>query len=109
MDIDELAVKIAQENADLNGVGDRIRLYCGDLTEQVNGTFDVICANIVADVLIRLSQTVTRFMRPDTILIVSGIIEDRFGDVTAAMEQAGLRITGKKQENDWVSLQLCLA
>lgn len=109
VDIDELAVKIAQENADLNGVGNRIRLFCGDLTEQVNGTFDVICANIVADVLIRLSQTVTRFMQPDTILIVSGIIEDRFDDVTAAMEQAGLRITGKKQENDWVSLRLCLA
>ena len=69
VDIDELAVKIAQENADLNGVGEQIELHCGDLTEQITGTYDVICANIVADVLIRLSQTVTQFMHKASVLI----------------------------------------
>ncbi|MGI5960151.1 MAG: 50S ribosomal protein L11 methyltransferase [Massiliimalia sp.] len=104
VDIDELAVKIAQENADLNGVGDRIELYCGDLTEKIHGTYDVICANIVADVIIRLCDTVTGFMHKDTVLIVSGIIEDRCQDVFGALDRAGLTIVEKNQENDWVSV-----
>lgn len=108
VDIDELAVKIAQENADLNGVGEQIELHCGDLIEQITGTYDVICANIVADVLIRLSQTVTQFMHKASVLIVSGIIEDRCQDVTEALLQAGLRVLEQKQENDWVSIKLCL-
>lgn len=109
VDIDELAVKIARENAELNGVSDRLTLFCGDLTEQVSGTFDIICANIVADVLIRLSKTVTQFMRPDSVLLVSGIIEDRYGDVAEALAAAGLTVTGKHQENDWIALRLSLA
>ncbi len=104
VDIDELSVKIAQENADLNGVGDKISLVWGDLTEKISGTYDVICANIVADVIIRLCQSVTAFMHKDTVLIVSGIIEDRCGDVFAALEDAGLSIIEKNQENDWVSV-----
>lgn len=104
VDIDELSVKIAQENADLNGVGDQISLVWGDLTEKITGTFDVICANIVADVIIRLCQTVTNFMHKDTVLIVSGIIEDRCSDVFQALSDAGLEIVEKNQENDWVSV-----
>lgn len=104
VDIDELSVKIAKENATLNGVEDKIDLVWGDLTEKVNGTFDVICANIVADVIIRLCDTVTQFMHKDTVLIVSGIIEDRCNDVFTALDNAGLKIVDKNQENDWVSV-----
>lgn len=104
VDIDELSVKIAKENAALNGVEDKIDLVWGDLTEKVSGTFDVICANIVADVIIRLCDTVTQFMHEDTVLIVSGIIEDRCNDVFTALDNAGLKIVDKNQENDWVSV-----
>lgn len=104
VDIDELSVKIAQENADLNGVGEQIQLVWGDLTEKISGTYDVICANIVADVIIRLCENVTSFMHKDTVLIVSGIIEDRCQDVFGALERAGLTIVDQNQENDWVSV-----
>ena len=57
-DIDEVAVKVAGENAALNGVQDRIAFHQGDLTSQVEGSFQIICANIVADVIIRLSEDV---------------------------------------------------
>ena len=57
-DIDEVAVKVAGENAALNKVADRIAFHKGDLTSQVEGSFQLICANIVADVIIRLSQDV---------------------------------------------------
>lgn len=104
VDIDELSVKIAKENADLNGVLDKIELECGDLTQKVSGKFDVICANIVADVIIRLCDTVTKFMHNDTVLIISGIIEDRCEDVFNALDKANLKIIDKNQENDWVSV-----
>ncbi len=106
VDIDELAVKVAQENADLNGVGGRIELACGDLTEKVQGTYDVICANIVADVIIRLSKDATRFMHPGSILLVSGIIEERCEEVRDALTAAGLHAAEIRTENGWAAIRL---
>lgn len=77
VDIDELAVKVAEENARRNGVADRLSLICGDLTEKVEGVYDIICANIVADVIIRMSKDIRSFMKQGTVLLCSGIIEPR--------------------------------
>lgn len=66
VDIDELAVKVAEENARRNGVADRLSLICGDLTEKVEGVYDIICANIVADVIIRMSKDIRSFMKQGT-------------------------------------------
>lgn len=104
VDIDELSVKIAKENSALNGVDKKIDLVWGDLTDKVSGKYDVICANIVADVIIRLCKTVTQFMHKDTILIISGIIEDRCNDVFTALDKANLKVIDINQENDWVSV-----
>ena len=76
-DIDEVAVKVAGENAALNGVQDRIAFHQGDLTSQVEGSFQIICANIVADVIIRLSEDAGRYLAKDGIFITSGIIDTR--------------------------------
>lgn len=106
VDIDELSVKVAKENADLNKVGNQIELICGDLTEKVSGTFDVVTANIVADVIIRLSQDVMKFMHKGSKLIVSGIITERCDEVITALEGVGLTITERAEENGWVALLL---
>lgn len=108
VDIDELAVHIAQENADLNHVGDRIKLVCGDLTEKISGTYDVVCANIVADVIIRLSKDVKQFMHKDSILLVSGIIEERCDEVIDALVEADLFVKEKITENGWVAMKLMM-
>ncbi len=104
VDIDELAVKIAHENAELNGVSDKAEFVCGDLTEKISSKFDLICANIVADVIIRLCDSVTNYMHKNTTFIVSGIINDRCDDVLGALQNAGLKITQKKELNDWVAV-----
>lgn len=106
VDIDELAVKVAGENAALNGVSDRLSLYCGDLTEKITGKYDIVCANIVADVIIRLSSLVRQFMKPDGILLVSGIIEERSSEVLAALKSEGFSVVRQLNENGWVSIQL---
>ena len=114
VDIDQLAVKIAGENARLNGVEGRLELFCGDLVEQVSGTFDVICANIVADVILRLAESVTRFMRKRTetdrgsALLCSGIIEERRDEVEAGLREAGLTVDEAVNENGWCALLLHL-
>lgn len=109
VDIDEVAVRTAHENAALNGVENHLTLFCGDLTEKVTGTFDVICANIVADVIIRLSADVTKFMHADSTLLVSGIFEERCEEVKSALCAAGLNICEMKTEGGWRALRLCLA
>lgn len=86
VDIDEIAVDTARENARLNGVEDKFRVICGDLTEKVSGKYDIIAANIVADAIIELSKGVKGFMNENSVYIMSGIIDMREQDVLKALE-----------------------
>ena len=86
VDIDPLAVKTANENAAANGVKDRFEGVCGDLTEKINGKFQVVCANIVADIIMMLNETITDFMEKDCLYLMSGIIDTREEDVLASLE-----------------------
>lgn len=103
-DIDEVAVKVAGENATLNGVQDRIAFHQGDLTSQVEGSFQIICANIVADVIIRLSEDAGRYLAKDGIFITSGIIDTREQDVLNALEQNGFQVIERRTSGGWVAL-----
>ncbi len=105
VDIDELAVKIAGENAALNSVESKLTLHCSDLTQKVSGTFDVVCANIVADVIIRLCPDIKNFMGANSTLLLSGIIDDRYDDVLLALERNNVDVVKKITENDWVALE----
>ncbi len=86
VDIDPLAVKTAIENANANGVADRFEGVCGDLTEKITGKFQVVCANIVADIIMMLNENITDFMEKDCLYLMSGIIDTREEDVLASLE-----------------------
>jgi len=86
VDIDETAVRTANENAAVNAVEDRFTAQAGDLVEKVQGKYKIVVANIVADAIIALSASVADFMEPDSIYIVSGIIDTRADDVRRAAE-----------------------
>ena len=103
VDIDELAVKTAVENAEINHVENRFTGICGNLTDQITGTYDIVVANIVADVIIMLTKDVEQFMKPDTVYLMSGIIDTREQDVLAAVEQH-FTIIDRKEEKGWVAL-----
>ncbi len=85
VDIDETAVRTANENALVNHVDDRFSAIAGDLVDKVQGKYDIIVANIVADAIIALSASVKAFMKPDSVYIVSGIIDTRADDVKNAV------------------------
>lgn len=103
VDIDELAVKTAKENAALNQVGDSFEAICGDLTEKVSGKYDVVFANIVADAVILLSEDIAGFLKDDAVYIMSGIIDTRVQDVTQTLE-GRFTIIEKLAENGWYCL-----
>ena len=103
VDIDEMAVKTAGENAQLNGVSDRFEVLCGNLTDKISGTYDIVAANIVADAIIMLSRDVGSFMKDDSVYIMSGIIDTRSEEVEAAVSE-NFEIIHKYEENGWVCL-----
>ena len=88
VDIDATAVRTANENAQVNHVGDRFTAIAGDLVDKVDGKYDLVVANIVADAIIALSASVKAFMKPDSVYIVSGIIDTRADDVRGAVEDS---------------------
>lgn len=87
VDIDETAVRTARENAALNGVDDRFTAVHGSFTEKVDGVFDLVLANIVADAIMFLSEGIPRFMKDDAVYIMSGIIDGRAEEVKASVSR----------------------
>lgn len=107
VDIDETAVKTANENADVNKVADRFTAIAGDLTDKVEGRYDIVVANIVADAIIALSASVPRFMKDGAVYIVSGIIDSRADDVIRAVSDT-FEIIDKHTLGGWYCFALKL-
>lgn len=103
VDLDEVAVKAAQENASYNKVKN-IEVKHGNLVDVVDGKADVIVANIIADVIILLSKTIRQFMKEDGLFIASGIINDRKNDVLEALANQGLIIQEVREMGEWVAV-----
>ncbi|MBC8584011.1 50S ribosomal protein L11 methyltransferase [Youxingia wuxianensis] len=103
-DIDQVAVKVAEENARLNQVEERATFHCGDLTQKVTGKFHVISANIVADVIIRLVPQLDGLLEKGGTFIASGIIDTREMDVIDALAGAGYILDERRQSGGWVAL-----
>ena len=72
--------------------------------EIAQNEYDVVVANIVADVIIALAPKAREYMKKGGVFITSGIIEDRVDDVKAALEKCGFEIDSIKQRKDWVSI-----
>lgn len=103
-DIDATAVRIANENAELNNVAGKFTAECGDLTEHAKGKYNLVLANIVADVIINLTENIKTYMCDDATFVMSGIIDTREGDVLAALDKNGFDIIERKPDNGWVCL-----
>ncbi len=107
-DIDPVAVKVARENVKDNGC-DNIVCGVSDLLRGVDttvGKYDLCVANIVADIIIRMSPDIADYLTDNGRLIVSGIISMRAGEVREALTANGFTITREVAENDWLAI-LC--
>ena len=107
VDIDEKAVKTARENARRNGFGEPdIKFIEGDLTKKVNGKYNLVLANIVADVIVLLCDSVSRFMSDDALFIVSGIIKESEDQVKNAFSKNNFEVIQRKEKAGWLSFVL---
>ena len=112
-DIDEKCVDVAYENAALNGVGkDRYTVRWGDvltdraLQAQLGGGYDIVVANIVADVIIGLSGMVRPFLKEGGLFLCSGIIDERAEEVLAQLRADGWIVMERHDSEGWYSF-LC--
>ena len=109
-DIDEKCVEVAYENAALNGIDrSRYTVRWGDvlsdqqLTAEIGGGYDMVVANIVADVIIGLSGQVRPFLKEGGLFLCSGIIDDRAEEVAQRLREAGWDILRTRQSEGWFS------
>jgi len=107
VDIDPLAVDVSIENAAQNGFKeDKYKAYCTNIlsdeqVSEIDGKYDVVVANIVADVLIAFAPVFKKYMSDKTKLICSGIIAHRLEDVKNALEQNGYKVLAEFEESEW--------
>ena len=113
VDIVENSVRTAVANAEKNGIGtDRYTAYCGNiigddvLREKLGTGYDLICANIVADVLLGMSGMFQGFLKPQGYLIVSGIIVERAEEVLTVLERAGFTRLDQYEKGGWCAALL---
>jgi ribosomal protein L11 methyltransferase len=102
-DIDPMAVKVARENVGLNHMNN-VDVQVSDLLKDVpvrKGGYDVICANIVADVIIRMLPDVRKYISVGGVFIISGIIEKRKDEVEENVLKCGFAIEESRMENGW--------
>lgn len=113
VDIEENAVATALENAVKNNISmEKYHAYCGDiisntdLREKIGSGYDIITANIVADVLIAMSTLFRSFLKPESILIISGIITERKSEVVDAVVEAGFEVIEEAEGDGWAAVML---
>lgn len=104
-DIDPMAVRVAKENIEKNGLSDRITCREADLLRGVpEHPRRIICANLVADIIIRMIPSLSPFTDWDTVLLASGIITERRADVTDCFAAHGYEVFDAEEENGWCAL-----
>ena len=115
VDIDENSARIAKENFQVNGISDdRYEVFAGNALEYgelykvlKSRKYDIIAANIVADVIKMMAGLFKELLKEDGKLICSGIIAERADEVTKSLEKAGFKVCGFTEKEEWAVIVLC--
>ena len=100
-DLDDVAVRVAQENIALNAGTENIHVAAGDLLKGVDIEADVIVANILADILVNLTDDAYRLLKDEGYLIMSGIISEKWDLVRESVEAAGFFLETHMIQGEW--------
>ena len=101
VDLDKLAVKVSKENVDLNGFSNTIDVRYGDLTDVIDEKADVTVANIIADIIAKLSENIADFMKDGGYFISSGIINDKKDFVISKLKENNFDIIEENNDGEW--------
>jgi len=105
VDLDAVAVRVAQENVNLNQVNQLVQVLRGDLGTVLTGQADVVIANIIADVILMLLPDLKRLLLPDGEFIASGIIAHRAGEVEEGLKKSGMELVERIEDAGWILLR----
>ncbi len=103
LDLDYVAVESAAQNVSLNRVEDVVSVKQNHLLEGVEGQYDVIVANILAEVIIQFVQDAAAILKPNGTYITSGIINRKKQEVKEALIDGGFTIKEVVEMEDWVA------
>ena len=103
IDIDKLAVDVAIDNCNINECSD-IKCHTGELKDAYEGKYQIIIANIIADVIAAIVPDVRNKLADDGVFICSGIINTKADRVRDALSRAGLKIVEEREKNDWIAM-----
>jgi len=112
MDLDTLALKVAEDNIATNGLTGKIRLDKGVAEpdhEIGSGPFDLVIANIFAESLVNLMPFINKNTKPDGLAVLSGILSERADMVKESVASEGMELTKESREGEWVTLEICPA
>jgi len=104
LDNDPVSVKVTEENAAANGVSVLTAKRSDLLANAGDGKYDLITANIIADIIIRLNTGAAKYLKPGGVYIMSGIIMDRLDDVLKSLDENGFAVTDTLCMADWRAL-----
>lgn len=105
-DVDPEAIEVAQENAAINDVSDQLELEVNKLSFYRGRDFDVVLANLTADVIVPFSGEFPQIIKPGGVLIVSGILREQGDEVKGALIPEGFKIIEEKPDGEWVTFAL---
>lgn len=103
-DIDPEAIEVARENATINQVADDLEIEVNKLGSYAGQEFDLVLANLTADVIIPLAADFPAAMKPQSVLIVSGILREQGEDVKSALTTQGFNLIEEKPDGEWVTM-----
>lgn len=104
VDFDNVAVRVAKENVGFNHVEDKVEVAQSDLMANITGEADVIIANIIADIIIRMLPSIPGKLKDNGYFIASGIIAERIADVTKAVSENNMMIERVREEGGWAAM-----
>jgi ribosomal protein L11 methyltransferase len=102
-DIDSASVKTAKKNFEINGIKNKYKILEGTIDSIESFKADIFVCNIIADVLIDISDKIKNLLKEDSKLILSGIIKDRADDVLKSYTKQGYKLIEKKIMGEWVA------
>jgi ribosomal protein L11 methyltransferase len=101
-DIDEVSVEVARQNVELNNL-QNVKVFKSDLLGEFRGKADIIVANIIADVIIRLSAEAPKYLKEEGLFLASGIIKSRKEEVLQKVEEF-FEVLQIREEGEWCAI-----
>jgi ribosomal protein L11 methyltransferase len=111
-DFDPAAVRVTRTNARVNGVQKKLKIGHGDVTKlstKPRGQFDLICANLISNLLIAERRRIVKQLSRSGTLVLAGILRSEFSEVQKAFEDLGLKLVTCRIGNEWRSGSFCFA